>query len=176
METGSSLVHESGEKLEEIVSGVKKVGDIVAEIAAASAEQASGIDQVNQAITSIDEITQQNASLAEQTSAASATMSDNAGEMRELMGFFAGDGSGVDVAAPINAPATSVAATKVVPNVDATPAVSLEKPKIKNRTKPTAPESPAPKAESKPKPQPKAQAPKPVMTATEFDEDEWEEF
>ena len=65
VQAGAELVNESGETLEEIVSGVKKVGDIVAEIAAASAEQASGIDQVNQAITSMDEMTQQNAALAE---------------------------------------------------------------------------------------------------------------
>ncbi len=173
VETGSSLVHESGEKLEEIVSGVKKVGDIVAEIAAASAEQASGIDQVNQAITSIDEITQQNASLAEQTSAASATMSDNASEMRELMGFFAGGGSGVGTAAPMAAPATSVAVTKAVPNAPSMPAASLEKAKTEKQAKPAASASPAPKvAPSKPPPQ----APKPMTNATEFDDDEWEEF
>ncbi len=88
VQVGAELVHESGETLNEIVQGVKKVGDIVAEIAASSAEQASGIDQVNQAVTSMDEITQQNAALAEQTSAASASMYDKAAEMNEMMTFF----------------------------------------------------------------------------------------
>ena len=85
---GAELVNESGETLEEIVSGVKKVGDIVAEIAAASAEQASGIDQVNQAVTSMDEMTQQNAALAEQTSAASVSLYEKAQSMGATIGFF----------------------------------------------------------------------------------------
>ncbi|MGD2119134.1 MAG: methyl-accepting chemotaxis protein [Chromatiales bacterium] len=85
---GAELVNESGETLNEIVDGVKKVSGIVAEIAASSAEQAAGIDQVNQAVTSMDEITQQNAALAEETSAASASMYDKAAEMNEMMSFF----------------------------------------------------------------------------------------
>lgn len=88
VEAGAELVNESGETLQEIVNAVKKVGDIVAEIAASSAEQASGIDQVNQAVTSMDEITQQNAALAEQTSAASASMYDKTAEMKQTMEFF----------------------------------------------------------------------------------------
>ncbi len=86
--TGAELVNESGETLSEIVNAVKKVGDIVAEIAASSAEQATGIDQVNQAVTSMDEITQQNAALAEETSAASASMYDKSAEMNQTMSFF----------------------------------------------------------------------------------------
>lgn len=86
--SGSELVNQTGESLDEIVSSVKKVGDIIAEIAASSAEQSSGIEQVNQAITNMDEMTQQNAALAEQTSAASATMSQNAADMQREMDFF----------------------------------------------------------------------------------------
>jgi methyl-accepting chemotaxis protein len=89
VKAGAELVNESGETLEQIVLGVKKVGDIIAEIAAASAEQASGIDQVNQAITSMDEVTQQNAALAEQTSAASASLYERAREMETMMASFA---------------------------------------------------------------------------------------
>ncbi|MCF6282933.1 MAG: methyl-accepting chemotaxis protein [Candidatus Polarisedimenticolaceae bacterium] len=85
---GAELVNESGNTLDEIVNGVKKVGDIISEIAAASQEQSSGIDQVNNAVTSMDEMTQQNAALAEETSAASSAMNDNAKEMGELMSFF----------------------------------------------------------------------------------------
>ncbi len=85
---GAELVNESGQTLEEIVSGIKKLGDIIAEIAAGSSEQASGIEQVNMAINSIDETTQQNASLAEQTSAASASLNDRAQRMNQLMAFF----------------------------------------------------------------------------------------
>ena len=78
----------SGETLAEIVLSVKKVGDIISEIAAASQEQSVGIDLVNQAVTSMDEVTQQNAALAEQTSAAALSMNEKAREMDGLMGFF----------------------------------------------------------------------------------------
>ena len=67
---------------------MKKVSDIISEIAASSQEQAAGIDQVNIAVTSMDEMTQQNAALAEQTSAAAASMSDKASEMEQMIDFF----------------------------------------------------------------------------------------
>ncbi|HHI75584.1 MAG TPA: chemotaxis protein, partial [Gammaproteobacteria bacterium] len=85
---GSALVGESGETLSEIVVAVKKVGDIVAEIAAASAEQATGIDQVNRAVTSLDETTQQNAALAEETAAASSSLYEKAQQMEQGIGYF----------------------------------------------------------------------------------------
>ncbi|MGD8588463.1 MAG: methyl-accepting chemotaxis protein [Chromatiales bacterium] len=88
VQLGAELVNESGETLGEIVNAVKKVGDIIAEIAAASAEQTAGIDQVNQAVTSMDEMTQQNAALAEQTSAASSSMSEKAVELNGLVARF----------------------------------------------------------------------------------------
>ena len=88
VQLGADLVSQSGITLEEIVVAVKKVGGIIAEIAAASAEQSAGIDQVNLAVTSMDEMTQQNAALAEQTSAASSSMSDKAQELSELIARF----------------------------------------------------------------------------------------
>ncbi len=63
VEDGSLLVTQSGQTLEQIVLSVKKVSDIVAEIAAASREQSSGIEQVNKAVMQMDEMTQQNAAL-----------------------------------------------------------------------------------------------------------------
>lgn len=85
---GTEFVNETGGSLNEIVAGVKKVGDIIAEIAAASAEQSAGIGQVNQAVAQMDEITQQNAALAEQASAASMSMSEQSRHMVELLSFF----------------------------------------------------------------------------------------
>ncbi len=85
---GAELVNASGATLQELVDAVKKVGDIVAEIAAASTEQSAGIEQVNRAVTSMDEITQDNAALAEQTSAASAGMTGKASELSELVSRF----------------------------------------------------------------------------------------
>ena len=73
---GTRLVDESGRALQEIVAAVKKVTDIVAEIAAASREQSTGIEQVNRAVTQMDEATQQNAALVEQAAAASRAIVD----------------------------------------------------------------------------------------------------
>jgi len=86
--SGSEFVNQTGDALTEIVAGVKKVGDIVAAIANASAEQSAGIAQVNQAVSQMDEITQQNAALAEEASAASVSMSDLSTNMVELLSFF----------------------------------------------------------------------------------------
>jgi methyl-accepting chemotaxis protein len=71
---GSELVNHSGKTLQEIVTSVKRVTDIIAEITAASQEQASGIDQVNTSIMQMDQTTQQNAALVEETTAASQSM------------------------------------------------------------------------------------------------------
>ncbi|WP_343882827.1 methyl-accepting chemotaxis protein [Rhodanobacter caeni] len=88
VEAGSVLVDESGAALAGIVDSVKKVTDIVAEIAAASQEQSSGIDQVNHAVMQMDEVTQQNAALVEEASAAARAMQEQANELRQQMTFF----------------------------------------------------------------------------------------
>ncbi len=88
VENGSKLVNESGETLSEIVAGVKKVGDIISEIAAASSEQSAGIDQINKAVSQMDEMTQQNAALAEEASAASESSVSKAVDMVKLVEFF----------------------------------------------------------------------------------------
>jgi methyl-accepting chemotaxis protein len=85
VEDGSLLVTQSGQTLEQIVLSVKKVSDIVAEIAAASREQSSGIEQVNKAVMQMDEMTQQNAALVEQATAASQSMADQARELTKMM-------------------------------------------------------------------------------------------
>jgi methyl-accepting chemotaxis protein len=88
VQDGSLLVTQSGQTLEQIVSSVKKVSDIVAEIAAASREQSSGIEQVNRAVMQMDELTQQNAALVEQATAASQAMADQARELNEMMNRY----------------------------------------------------------------------------------------
>ncbi len=92
---GAELVNQSGKTLEEIVSSVKKVTDIVAEIAAASQEQSSGIEQINKAVMQMDEMTQQNAALVEQASAASRSMEEQANVMSDLMARFKTNGDTV---------------------------------------------------------------------------------
>jgi methyl-accepting chemotaxis protein len=94
VDEGSRLVDESGSTLEEIVASVQKVNDIIAEIAAASSEQSTGIDQINKAVAQMDEMTQQNASLVEEAAAASESMDEQAKGLTGLIGFFnTGDGS-----------------------------------------------------------------------------------
>jgi methyl-accepting chemotaxis protein len=85
---GSRLVDESGQTLEEIVGAVKKVTDIVAEIAAASREQSSGIEQVNRAVMAMDETTQQNAALVEEAAAASQSIVEQAQALNSLVGRY----------------------------------------------------------------------------------------
>ena len=88
VDEGTRLVDESGKTLGEIVNSVRKVSDIIAEIAAASGEQSSGIEQVNRAINQLDEVTQQNAALVEEAAAASESMDDQARTLNEMMSFF----------------------------------------------------------------------------------------
>jgi methyl-accepting chemotaxis protein len=88
VEDGSALVTQSGQTLEQIVSSVKKVSDIIAEIAAASREQSSGIEQVNKAVMQMDEMTQQNAALVEEATAASQSMAEQASQLNSLMEHY----------------------------------------------------------------------------------------
>ncbi|MFK8018471.1 MAG: methyl-accepting chemotaxis protein [Pseudomonadales bacterium] len=91
VEHGSKLVNESGQTLEEIVSGVSRVTDIVGEIAAASLEQSTGIEEVNKAISQMDELTQQNAALVEQAAAASESLGSQADDLNQMVDFFTVD-------------------------------------------------------------------------------------
>ena len=88
VEDGSVLVTQSGQTLEKIVASVKKVSDIVAEIAAASREQSSGIEQVNRAVMQMDELTQQNAALVEEATAASQAMVEQVRGLNEMLARF----------------------------------------------------------------------------------------
>ncbi|MDH5353448.1 MAG: methyl-accepting chemotaxis protein [Gammaproteobacteria bacterium] len=88
VDSGEKLVNESGETLREIVGGVQKVGAIISEIASSSHEQATGIEEVNKAVIQMDTITQQNAALAEQASAASEASLVRTNEMSQLLQFF----------------------------------------------------------------------------------------
>jgi methyl-accepting chemotaxis protein len=82
---GSKLVDQSGATLATIVSSVKKLSDIVGEIAVATREQSSGIEQVNKAVVSMDEVTQQNAALVEEAAAAAQALTGQAQQLSTLM-------------------------------------------------------------------------------------------
>jgi methyl-accepting chemotaxis protein len=104
---GSKLVGESGKVLGEIVTRVKKVTDVMAEIAGSSREQASGIEQVNRAVTSMDVATQQNAALVEEATAAARALSEQATNLMELIGRYR---SGVSAMAAARTAARSAGA------------------------------------------------------------------
>jgi methyl-accepting chemotaxis protein len=85
---GVDLVNEAGSSLAEIVASIKKVAGVVAEIAAASGEQSSGIEQVNKALSQMDEITQQNSALVEQSAATAQMLETQAAAMSAQAGTF----------------------------------------------------------------------------------------
>jgi methyl-accepting chemotaxis protein len=85
---GAQVVGESGKTFIQVVASVKKVGDIIAEIAAASADQAKGIEQVGGAVTRIDELTQQNAAMVEEAAAASQALAEQSNGLSQMMSRY----------------------------------------------------------------------------------------
>jgi len=85
---GVELVNKAGSALAEIVESINKVAHIVADIATASSEQATGIEQVNKALTQMDEVTQQNSALVEENAATAKTLDQQAHAMSERVSFF----------------------------------------------------------------------------------------
>lgn len=88
VDAGSKLVAEAGTTMDEIVEGVKRVADIMAEITAASQEQSDGIEQVNQAVSQMDQVTQQNAALVEEAAAAAESLQDQARTLAQAVSVF----------------------------------------------------------------------------------------
>jgi methyl-accepting chemotaxis protein len=88
VELGSRLVDDAGRTMQEVVAAVKRVTDIMSEISAASAEQSSGIEQVNQAVVQMDENTQQNAALVEEAAAAAESLEEQAGSLADAVAIF----------------------------------------------------------------------------------------
>jgi methyl-accepting chemotaxis protein len=88
IESGNALVGQSGNTMKEIVSAIKRVNDIMAEIAAASSEQSSGIEEVSTAVSQMDEMTQQNAALVEEAAAAAESLQSQADQLTQLVSEF----------------------------------------------------------------------------------------
>jgi methyl-accepting chemotaxis protein len=88
VQEGVGLVNRAGTALTEIVDSIKRVADIVADIAHASAEQATGLEQVNKALTQMDEVTQQNSALVEENTATAKTLEKESHDMNERISFF----------------------------------------------------------------------------------------
>ncbi|MEP7296163.1 MAG: methyl-accepting chemotaxis protein [Burkholderiales bacterium] len=88
VEGGSRLVANAGQTMSEIVGSVQRVADIIGEITAASSEQSDGIGQINGAVTQLDQMTQQNAALVEQSAAAAQSLKEQAARLAEVVGTF----------------------------------------------------------------------------------------
>jgi len=94
VDAGGQLVEQAGSTMHDVVQGISRVTDIMAEIASASAEQTLGIEQVNAAITQMDDVTQQNAALVEEASAAAASLEEQAAALARLVATFKVDDGG----------------------------------------------------------------------------------
>ncbi|KFC61916.1 methyl-accepting chemotaxis protein [Massilia sp. LC238] len=165
VERGSKLVGQAGVTMDEVVTSVKRVTDIMSEIANASAEQSAGIEQVNLSIIEMDSMTQQNAALVEEAAAAAQSLQDQASELARVVSIFKlSEGEQYQAEAHV-APATGTAVV-VRPAAAKRPAPALKKPAVK---KPAA--APAAAKEDAPA----APAPKAKKAAT-VASDEWEEF
>jgi methyl-accepting chemotaxis protein len=88
VDTGTSLVNQAGATMDEILTSVQRVTDIMAEIMSATTEQSAGIEQVNQAVSQIDQVTQQNAALVEQASAAAAELQSQSAHLARSVALF----------------------------------------------------------------------------------------
>ena len=103
VESGAQLVQNAGHTMQEIVSSVQRMGDIIGEISAAASEQAERISQVNQDVSQLDQMTQQNASLVEESAAASQSMRDQAVRLEDSVSVFKlpeAEGSSTQAALP----------------------------------------------------------------------------
>jgi aerotaxis receptor len=88
VESGARIVDDAGRTMEDIVSQVKRVSDLIAEISASTQDQSKGIGQVGDAVGHLDQITQQNAALVEQSAAASESLKQQAARLAEAVGVF----------------------------------------------------------------------------------------
>jgi methyl-accepting chemotaxis protein len=88
VEIGSRLVDQAGSTMDSVVSSIKNVTDIMGEMSLASQEQTSGIEQINHAVTQMDEVTQQNAALVEEAAAAAASLEEQAQVLTQIVSVF----------------------------------------------------------------------------------------
>lgn len=129
IDNGNSLVGKSGDTMKEIVSAIKRVNDIMAEIAAASAEQSTGIEEVSTAVSQMDEMTQQNAALVEEAAAAAESLQSQADQLNRNVAQFR-----LDESYEPARPATRSSALK--PRALAAPAKAVAKPALAKKLTP----------------------------------------
>ncbi len=169
---GTDQVAKAGHTMEEIVTSIRKVADIVGEIASASREQSTGIGQINQAVTQLDSVTQQNAALVEQASAAAGSLQEQARQLADVANSFQLSAShvGAPRLAPAPTRARAPAPAPAAPRKLSTPPAPT---RLSAPAKQLAASSaPRPAAATPPAPKP-APAPAPAPSGGN---DEWESF
>jgi len=125
VDAGSKLVDEAGQTMGLIVTSIRQVADIMSEITAATQEQSNGIEEVNLAITQMDEMTQQNAALVEQAAAAAESMQEQAQKLAHAVSIFKLDGDAHKaLRAPLRAPRVAMAAPRAAVTHQAAPAAA----------------------------------------------------
>jgi methyl-accepting chemotaxis protein len=168
VEAGTKLVDRAGATMDDVVTSIRRVTDIMGEITTASQEQSGGIQQVNQAIGQMDEATQQNAALVEESAAAAASLQDQAAKLAQVVGIFRLDQS--FAAAPVTAAKAAPVASK-----SSKPLAKLARPVVRVEPVIAKPAAPARPARTKVAPV-AAAAVKREPRATVASADDWEEF
>jgi methyl-accepting chemotaxis protein-1 (serine sensor receptor) len=185
VQSGSALVDQAGRTMNEIIGAVQRVTDIMGEIAAASEEQSSGIDQVARAVTQMDEVTQQNAALVEEAAAAASSLEDQADKLRGAVAVFQlsdeGKVSGGSLAKSTPTPARAVSAAPRAVSRAVSHASSAAAPRAAAATlghPVTAAHAPAAaSAPAAPKAAPAPRAPaKPAAVVSAGSDQDWETF
>ncbi|WP_291105806.1 methyl-accepting chemotaxis protein [Hydrogenophaga sp.] len=148
VDAGTRLVADAGQTMSEIVGSVQRVSDIIGEITAASGEQSDGIGQVNVAVTQLDQMTQQNAALVEESAAAAESLREQASKLAQVIQIFRTDGAApLHSHAPLQRPgAAQPPAIKPAPatqaRVAAPPAAVPQRPAAPPPTRPSATQVP----------------------------------
>lgn len=173
-EIGSRLVGQAGTTIDEVVSSVKHVTDIIAEISSASQEQSVGIEAVNQSIIEMDSMTQQNAALVEEAAAAAQSLQDQATELAKVVSIFklAGNESSMMGTSSMTASMKPKApALRVEPAMATKPVAKVAKMKSLSNTPMTSSA-----ASSSTGAAPKVRAQRAATAAAPAQDEDWEEF
>ncbi|MED5619737.1 methyl-accepting chemotaxis protein [Ideonella sp. BN130291] len=181
VETGARLVEDAGKTMTEIVASVQRVTDIIGEITAASSEQSGGIGQINTAVNQLDQMTQQNAALVEESAAAAESLKDQAHKLAGLVATFrVADAAAASTAAAT--PSASAAAPRPAPAAPVSaPRQATAQLIDRVRQQPAKAATPAAAAPAAPRSKPQASAlpaaPAPAAaTAATSHDDDWETF
>jgi len=173
VETGARLVQDAGATMTEIVASVQRVTDIIGEITAASSEQSDGISTVNTSVVQLDQMTQQNAALVEESAAAAESLREQAHKLSQVVGVFRLNES--DSRGQVDAPAVRVPAGSQAAPAPRPPAPQPTAAKQMSKTAPKKASTNKPAAASRPVAVAQTPAPKPAASPA-GGEGDWESF